>query len=173
MHSLKQPTPQLRYSSLPRTFLLPAFPSIPLPVNSYSWFNLCRWPCTLDSYKNRILLHMFFLFGFFHSTWCSWNMEVLLWTMDMFALLSSLFHIPRAERPYVYFCWWTSKYETKQGFVYPRLVSNTRHRQGRPWTWDPPVSVFQGIDPWGFGRLGKHSTNKATTIAFFAGVFLE
>lgn len=31
MHSLKQPTPQLRYSSLPRTFLLPAFPSIPLP----------------------------------------------------------------------------------------------------------------------------------------------
>lgn len=98
---------------------------------------------------------MFFLFGIFHSTWCSWNMEVLLWTMDMFALLSSLFHIPRAERPYAYFCWWTSKYETKQDFVYPRLVSNTRCRQGGPWTWDPPVSVFQGIDPWGFGRLGK------------------
>lgn len=53
MHSFKQPTPQLRYSSLPRTFLLPAFPSILPPVNRYSWFNLCRWPCTWPSYKQN------------------------------------------------------------------------------------------------------------------------
>lgn len=134
-----QPALQLRYSSHPQNFPATCFSVSP---------TLCKQLPLVQSLK--VTLHLaliktesfymcssYLTFSIPLDTLGIWRCCCEHWAC---VCITVFLYIPRVEFLYPCFCWWTSKYKTKQG-----LNESQAGRQGRPWTSDPPVSVFQAL----------------------------